>query len=58
MEEEAKEDRLLKKAMLEMEWHERREGVVEDMDTEDDTLVDMMAKQFRIMDIWMDGLRT
>ena len=58
MEEEAKEERLLKKAMLEMEWHERREVVVEDMDTEDDTLVDMMAKQFRIMDIWMDGLRT
>ena len=48
--EEVQEGRLLRKEML--QWQMRRAAVVEDLDTRDDSMVDVLAKQLRLMDIW------
>ena len=40
--------------MLELEWQVRRAAVLEDMDTRDYSMVDTLAEQLRLLDIWMD----
>ena len=46
------------KGMLELEWQERRAAVLDDMDTRDNSMVDTLAEQLRLMDIWMDDMAT
>ena len=50
--EEVQEGRLLRKEMLKLQWQMRRAAVVEDLDTSDDSMLDVLAKQLRLMDIW------
>ena len=53
--ETAREERFLRKAMLEVEWSQRRAVVVENMEIADDSMVDILAEQVRLMDIWING---
>ena len=46
----------MRKAMLEVEWNQRRAVVVEDMDIRDDSMVDILAEQLRLMDIWINDM--
>ena len=47
---------LLRKAMLELEWQKRRAAVVDDMDTNDNSMVNTLAEQLRLMDICIDDV--
>ena len=50
--EEEGDKRLQRQAMLELEWQERRAAVLDDMNTRDNSMVDTLAEQLRLMDIW------
>ena len=54
--ETAREERFLRKAMLEVEWSQRRAVVVENMEIADDSMVDILAEQVRLMDIWINDM--
>ena len=53
-----REERLLKKAMLEVEWRLRREVVVEDMEVGDGMMIETLTEQLRLLDVWMDNMDT
>ena len=54
-----REERLLKKAMLEVEWMLRREVIVEDMEVGDGMmLMETLTEQIRLLDMWKDDVDT
>ena len=54
-----REERLLKKAMLEVEWMLRREVIVEDMEVGDGMmLMETLTEQIRLLDVLKDGMDT
>ena len=54
-----KEERLLKKAMLEVEWMLRREMIVEDMEVgEGMMLMETLTEQIKLLDMWKDDMDT
>ena len=53
-----REERMLKKAMLEVEWMLRRTQVVDDMEVEEYVETDTLTEQFRLLDndMWLDSM--
>ena len=55
-----REERMLRKAMLEFEWNLRRKMVVEDMEVGDDSMmmIETLTEQLRLLDVWMEDMDT
>ena len=49
-----REDRMLKKAMLEVEFMLMRAQVVDDMEVEEYVETDTLTEQFRLLDVWLE----
>ena len=51
-----REERMLKKAMLEVECMLRRAQVVDDMEVGEYIETDTLTEQFRLLDVWLDDM--